>query len=81
MRIGVGVHVLGPVSVYGSIGTRRRRRRRPGPASGIMGIAVLVALAIGAIRAWPWLGLFALAAVMAPISFIARKRIKGSPRS
>jgi len=27
MRLGVRVHVFGPVSVYGSIGTRRRRRR------------------------------------------------------
>jgi hypothetical protein len=31
MRLGIRVRVVGPISVYGSIGTPRRRRRKPAP--------------------------------------------------
>jgi hypothetical protein len=81
MRIGVGVRVWGPVSVSGSIGGRRRLRRR-GSGRGSTGCFpfFLAALVIGAFCAYPWLWFFAGAAVLVAISFYARKHMKDPPR-
>lgn len=84
MRLGIGVRVFGPISVYASFGGRRRRRyRRPSAVESILadliGLIFYGSILIGVLIAFPALWWFVAAGVLVGISCFARKHMKDPP--